>query len=91
MEMLTHFFFLVSMQLCACVYLFVCFRWDTIMDLLDLIEKDQVLSAAQVLNILALNPRLPLRVVSQYIASSFRVSFSRLVSCSRKKRVSVDC
>lgn len=47
-------------------------KWDAIMDLLDLIEKESILSPAQVLNILALNPRLPLRVVSQYINSSFR-------------------
>lgn len=48
------------------------------MDILDLIEKEAILAPAQVLNILAQNPKLPLRVVSQYVAASFRVCASHL-------------
>eukprot|EP01039_Chlorochromonas_danica_P001618 gene1625-1767_t len=47
-------------------------RWEIVTDLLDLIEREAVLSPAQVLNILALNKTLPLRVAAQYVTSVFR-------------------
>jgi len=48
-------------------------RYDHIVNLLDLIEKDAILTPAQVLSILAQNPILPLRIVNDYIRNAFQL------------------
>lgn len=47
-------------------------NWDAVVDVLDLIEKEGILSPAQVLSILALNPTLPLYIVGDYVSNTFR-------------------
>lgn len=47
-------------------------KWDVIKDLVDLIEKDGILSPMQVLSILSLNPDLPLHVVADYVQLAFQ-------------------
>lgn len=49
------------------------------MDVMDLIEKEGVLSPLQVLSILALNPKLPLHVAANYMSGILKVIIN---SCS---------
>lgn len=42
------------------------------MDVMDLIEKEAVLSPLQVISILALNPKLPLHVACNYMANTLK-------------------
>jgi hypothetical protein len=46
-------------------------KWDVVKDLVDLIEKDGILSPIQVLSILSLNPDMPLHVVANYVQTTF--------------------
>lgn len=48
-------------------------RWNYVMDVMDLVEKEAVLSPLQVLSILALNPKLPLHVASNYMSGILKV------------------
>ncbi len=50
-----------------------CGRWDSVVDVMDLIEKEAILSPAQVMSILALNPQLPLQIAFNYISKSLKV------------------
>ena len=45
------------------------------MDVMDLIEKEAVLSPVQVISILAINPKLPLSVAAGYISNTLKVNF----------------
>jgi hypothetical protein len=47
-------------------------RWDSVIDVLDLIDKEAILTPAQVLAILSINPDLPLYVVSDYVSNTFK-------------------
>lgn len=47
-------------------------KWDLIKDLVDLIEKEGILSPIQVLSILSLNPELPLHVVADFVQNTFQ-------------------
>jgi hypothetical protein len=48
------------------------FRWNAIMEVMDLVEKEAALSPLQVLAILALNPKLPLYVAAGFIGNTFK-------------------
>jgi hypothetical protein len=61
-------------------FLSVFFRWDAVIDIIELIEKENILSPSQVFSILSMNPDLPLRVVSNYVNNVFHVREIRLVS-----------
>lgn len=45
------------------------------MDLVELISKEAILSPIQVMSTLAINPRLPLHIIADYVQSTFRVSY----------------
>lgn len=45
------------------------------MDVMDLIEKESVLAPVQVLDVLALNPKLPLHVAMNYMSGILKVSY----------------
>lgn len=47
-------------------------RWDPVIEVMDMLEKEAVLSPAQVLSILSLNPELPLHIASSFILKSIR-------------------
>jgi len=47
-------------------------KWNAIMDVMDLVEKEAALSPLQVLAILALNPKLPLYVAAGFIGNTFK-------------------
>ena len=55
-------------------------RWDAVIDIVELIEKENILSPTQVFSILSLNPDLPLKVVSNYVNNVFHVSFDDFFS-----------
>ncbi len=42
------------------------------MDVLDLIDKESILSPSQVLSILSINPELPLYIVAEYVSNTFK-------------------
>ena len=43
------------------------------MDVMELIEKESILSPVQVISILSLNPQLPLSIAATYISKSLKV------------------
>lgn len=47
-------------------------RWDSVCDMLSLIEKENVLPTVQVISILASNPEIPLHIVAGYVNSSLQ-------------------
>lgn len=48
-------------------------RWDSVIDVMDLIEKESILSPIQVISILSLNPQLPLQIAYNYMSKSLKV------------------
>eukprot|EP01038_Epipyxis_sp_PR26KG_P011998 gene11998-16062_t len=47
-------------------------KWKFVVQVMDLIEKESILSPVQVISILAINPELPLHIVSRYISKTLR-------------------
>ena len=64
----------VCMRVCVCLSMVHC-RWDAIIDMVELIEKEAILAPMQVVSILVLNPQLPMRVASNLIMNCFQVCF----------------
>ncbi len=55
-------------------------------DVVDLIEKENILSPVQVMSILALNPHLPLQVAATYIAKTLKDLTDDIGHCENQVR-----
>jgi hypothetical protein len=65
-------------------------RWDAVMDVMDMIEKDNVLSPVQVLTILAGNPDLPLHVASNFIRKTLKDTTEDISQAEADVKVSLS-
>eukprot|EP01034_Spumella_vulgaris_P026929 gene26929-33580_t len=61
-------------------------RWDSVREVMDLIERESILSPIQVISILAIHPQLPLQIAASFISQTLSDLTKDIDHCENQVR-----